>query len=266
MEREDKPNENRINTDANEVNSLPSDQSALNQSKLTSNNHKVLDIKKHISTILIVIGIIIILIPIIGKVIAQKNQEALLESFYLELENSNLEENTNAALDEVFEWGVDLSNQQEIAQNVENIQNGEINTKILKKMPKPIGIITISSINAKLPIAEGVDMDTLKFAIGHMPGTAGLGSIGNSVLAGHRSYTFGAFFNRLDEVEVGDEIVIEKTDGSKTNYEVYKTYLVDPTDTSVLNSTDEHKVLTLITCHPEINPDSRLIVHAIEKE
>lgn len=260
MNEDNNNKKNNINSDSNVTNNETESMKAISSAK-----GKGFNIKNHISTVLIVLGIIIILIPIIGKVIAQKNQDTLLESFYLEVENSNTQADTNSALSEVFEWGSDSSNQEEIAQNTGIIDDGEIKTKTLKKMPKPIGIITISSINAKLPVAEGVDMETLKFAVGHMPGTAGLGSVGNSVLAGHRSYTFGAFFNRLDEVVVGDEIVIEKSDGTKTNYEVYKTLLVDPTDTSVLNTTSEHKVLTLITCHPEINPDSRLIVHAIEK-
>lgn len=228
-------------------------------------NKKGFNIKKHIGTLLIIAGIIVILVPIIGKIVAQRNQDALLESFYLDLENSETTQDISGALDEAFEWGSDSSNQEEIAQNTQDIAEGESKTRTLKKMPKPIGIIKIDSINAKLPIAEGVDLETLKFAVGHMPGTAGLGSVGNSVLAGHRSYTFGAFFNRLDEVQVGDKVVVEKSDGTETTYEVYKTFLVDPTDTSVLNTTSDHKVLTLITCHPEINPDSRLIVHAIEK-
>lgn len=258
MEENNKGTEEIIEQDEKDI-------SKPNTSKYIESANK-LKFKNRISNLLIVVGIIIILTPIVGKIIAQKNQDAMLESFYLELESSNAsQEDANSGLDESLAWGADQTNQEELAQNIEDVNEEEAKPKTLKKMPKPIGVITISSIDVKLPIAEGVDLETLKFAVGHMPGTAALGGVGNSVLAGHRSHTFGIFFNRLDEVIVGDQIIIEKADGSTTTYEVYKTLLVDPKDTSVLNTTSEHKVLTLITCHPEINPDSRLIVHAIEK-
>ncbi|MEK4508765.1 sortase [Paenibacillus sp. FSL K6-2524] len=68
-------------------------------------------------------------------------------------------------------------------------------------------------------------------------------------------------FNRLNEVEVGDEIVIEMGKTS-FNYIVYKISRVKPTDVSVLNRNKKDKILTLITCDPLVNPTHRLIVQA----
>ncbi|PKM95266.1 MAG: class C sortase [Firmicutes bacterium HGW-Firmicutes-1] len=222
--------------------------------------------KRHLGSLLIIAGILIIAIPIVGKFITNKKQQDMLESFYLELENRDMTQaDANNNLDEVLAWGADSGNQEEIVVNAENIEQGQPKSTTIKKMPKTIGTIFIDKINIKLPIADGVNLETLKFAVGHMTESASLGDVGNAVLAGHRSHTFGTFFNRLDELDVGDFIVIQKGDGTKVNYEVYEKLFVKPNDTSVLNGSSEHRVLTLITCHPEINPDSRLIIHAVSK-
>lgn len=71
------------------------------------------------------------------------------------------------------------------------------------------------------------------------------------------------FFNRLNEIEVGD--IIEVVANNKTfKYTVYETLIVEPTDISVLYRNDEDKVLTLVTCEPVKNPTHRLIVHALQ--
>ncbi|PKM51513.1 MAG: class C sortase [Firmicutes bacterium HGW-Firmicutes-7] len=234
------------------------------ENKETTNRNNT---KRYLSSLLIALGLIIVAIPIIGKMVTNRKQEEMIKSFYLEIENSETTQvEAFNELDEVLAWGTDQHNQSEIDESSENIEEGQIKQTIIKKMPKTIGIITIDSINVKLPIAEGVDLETLKVSIGHMPESALLGEIGNAVLAGHRSHSFGSFFNRLDEVYVGDEITIQKADGTKVYYEVYEKLFVKPNDTSVINGSSHNKVVTLITCHPAINPDSRLIIHAVSKD
>lgn len=224
--------------------------------------------RRIISILLIIGGLIIIAVPVIGKIMTDHKQQKMMDSLYLELENNQITQDSavNTQLDEALLWGSDAQNQDEIDQNAQAIDSEQKDDAVIKKMPKAIGIISIDKINVNLPIAEGVSLEVLGFAIGHMPGTAGLGDIGNCALAGHRNHTFGSFFNRLDEVEIGDDIVILKADGSKITYEVYEKLFVKPDDLTVLNSSSKYKVLTLITCHPEINPTQRLILHAKEKE
>ena len=79
------------------------------------------------------------------------------------------------------------------------------------------------------------------------------------MLTAHRSYTYGRFFNRLDEVKIGDEIVIT-TAGETYRYTVYNKVIVEPDDTSVTRGSKEEKILTLITCHPIHNATHRLVV------
>ncbi len=60
-------------------------------------------------------------------------------------------------------------------------------------------------------VVEGVSVEDLKKGPGHYPGTALPGAVGNFVVSGHRT-TYGAPFNRVDELRVGDPIVVETRD------------------------------------------------------
>lgn len=124
-----------------------------------------------------------------------------------------------------------------------------------------LGIIQIKKIKVKAPVVEGVRPSNLKSAVGHIPGTAALGQPGNSALAGHRSYTFGKFFNRLDEMVVGDEILIT-TKKEDLTYKVFKIHEVTPDDVSVLRGSKDDNIITLITCTPIYVASHRLIVVA----
>lgn len=126
---------------------------------------------------------------------------------------------------------------------------------------KPLGMLEIEKIALKLPVLRGGSMLNLKIGAGLLENTAEIGAPGNTVLTAHRSYTYGRFFNRLDEVEIGDEIVI--TAGEETyRYTVYNKVIVEPDDTSVTRGSKEEKILTLITCHPIHNATHRLVVQA----
>jgi sortase A len=130
-----------------------------------------------------------------------------------------------------------------------------------KVAQKVLGIMRIDKIKVKSPVVEGVKAENLKVGLGHIPGTSEIGQVGNTAIAGHRSYTFGRFFNRLDELENDDEIVIAAGDKTYT-YKVYEKLIVEPSDTSVLSSDDKESILTLITCHPIYIASHRLIIHA----
>lgn len=121
-----------------------------------------------------------------------------------------------------------------------------------------IGIMKIPKINLKVAIGEGVDNKTLKYAVGHFIGTAMPGEKGNFSVAGHRSYTYSEYFNRLDELKEGDEIVVQTKNGEFT-YKIYEKKVVEPTEVSVLNSTKD-ATITLVTCTPIRIATHRLII------
>ncbi|WP_068503993.1 class D sortase [Paenibacillus kribbensis] len=125
----------------------------------------------------------------------------------------------------------------------------------------PIATISISRIHLKLPVLEGATRQNMKHAAVHMAETGTLGQVGNAAIAAHRARTPGRLFNRLNEMKLGDEIVVN-TQGEQYVYLVYSIKVIDPTDVSVLKSFKKQKLLTLITCSPLVNPTHRLIVQA----
>jgi sortase A len=133
--------------------------------------------------------------------------------------------------------------------------------KVEQPKVTPIATITIKKINLSLPVLSGATTSNMRYAAAYMKQTSPLGEIGNAAIAAHRARTKGRLFNRLNEVAVGDEIVVVKNK-HKYIYTVYEVLVVEPTDVSVLNRNKKDKVLTLITCDPVKNPTHRLIVHA----
>jgi len=121
------------------------------------------------------------------------------------------------------------------------------------------GMLTIEAINLHLPILKGATESNMQISVASMEHTGRPGEIGNYAVAGHRSRTYGRNFNRLDEVAKGD--LIEVSNGKNSyNYIVVEKIYVLPDETWVLNSDNDKREITLITCHPVIDATHRLIV------
>ena len=117
-------------------------------------------------------------------------------------------------------------------------------------------------------VVEGVSHHDLQRGPGHYPGTALPGQLGNLVVSGHRT-TYGAPFNRLDELRTGDPVVVETADTFWT-YTVQAERIVAPTDTQVIlpvpgrpGAVPTQALLTLTTCNPKYSAQQRLIVSAV---
>ncbi len=123
------------------------------------------------------------------------------------------------------------------------------------------GTIAIPTIEAYEPILEDSSAKSLKIGVGNVVAGRNAGDIGNLVLAGHRSWTYGKQFSRLNELDRDDEIELQTQDGNFT-YVVTDMFLVEPDGVEVLEQSEDRSLLTLITCHPMKNPTHRLIVQA----
>ena len=124
-------------------------------------------------------------------------------------------------------------------------------------------ILSIPKINARLPVTAGVSEEQLKISEGWVMQTALIGSGGNAVIAGHRSYTYGKHFNRLGELEAGDEIFYTAADGTEMCFAVSEILTVLPDDPAVFDApTEGASQLTLYTCTPVRIGSDRLIVRA----
>jgi sortase A len=119
--------------------------------------------------------------------------------------------------------------------------------------------IVIPKIGVDEPVLEGDDWESLKKGVGHHIGTANPGERGNVYLSAHNDI-YGQIFRRLEELDLGDEVIIYA--GPKSyRYIVREKRIVEPTDVSVMYPTTE-PILSLQTCYPFMVDTHRLVVIA----
>lgn len=119
------------------------------------------------------------------------------------------------------------------------------------------------------PIAEGIGTgDVLDVGIGHYPGTAMPGAVGNVALAAHRT-TYGAPFSNIADLQVGDSIYIETQDGWY-RYVFRSLEYVPPTGVGVLDAvpqvpsaTPTDRLLTMTSCNPKFSAAERFIAYSV---
>ncbi len=143
--------------------------------------------------------------------------------------------------------------------NVDNVVNSNEqtsntnNTQVSQKQTEDvivikngcIGVIDIPSIGIRAQIKSGTDDETLKNYVGKFVDSPNFGETGNTGLAAHNN-VYTEIFRDLNKVKVGNNVRIITKQYEYIYRVTYKT-VVDPTDLSVLESTDK-KELTLITC------------------
>jgi sortase A len=125
-----------------------------------------------------------------------------------------------------------------------------------------VAVIKICKIGIEKAVVNGVGDEDLKKAPGHYPDTPMPGQPGNAAIAGHRT-TYGAPFFRLDELNIGDPILVSTAQG-RFRYEVSEKTVVTPNKVEVLAGTPDNR-LTLTTCEPRFSAAKRLIVVAALK-
>lgn len=171
----------------------------------------------------------------IYKIVSIKKQsENLLENAYYIVEQQK-EQNVNS---------VDISNDVDI-------HNGDV-----------IGLILIPKINIEAPIREGTSQKVMENSVGHFVESDYWD--GNVSLASHNSGTSAHYFEKINTLEINDEIIYKTVNGTK-KYRVQHINKIKSTDWSMVNkkSNNENNTITLITC---INsqPNYRLCVRGIE--
>jgi sortase A len=225
---------------------------------------------KKLSIILLVAGILVAAIPLLGQLYNSYKEDRMVQE-WLESEDTSAfaqqpdqdidETERISALNEAFASEKDDSSDSDSSPDNWIDKDQQQDTSGIGTGQTVLGVIKIKKIKVSVPVVEGVSNSNLKVGVGHVPGTAGFGQPGNCALAGHRSYTFGKYFNRLDELETGDEILLI-TKSRQYRYKVYDTKVVLPSDVSVLKGDMEDSILTLITCTPIYVASHRLIVNA----
>jgi sortase A len=119
--------------------------------------------------------------------------------------------------------------------------------------------IVIPAIDVDALIVEGDTWEQLKLGVGHHINTANPGERGNVVLSAHNDI-YGEIFRRLDDLELGDEVIVY-ADEQPYRYIVTAKQIVEPTHVSVLAAATK-PIATLISCYPYMVDTHRIVVVA----
>lgn len=188
------------------------------------------------------------------EIISQKGLFYLIEKHKLILE-SNAENNQYLSNENYQNSLINPNELEEIFENKENFIDLSINSDIKTNQNdlanEKIGEseysywkLEIPKINLVAPIEEGVSEDVMNRSIGHFPKTSK--DNGNIGLAAHnRGYKVN-YFKNLRELKKNDEIIYTYN-GNRKKYLVNKIEIIQDTDWTNLENTNESKI-TLITC------------------
>jgi len=121
-------------------------------------------------------------------------------------------------------------------------------------------------------IAEGTTMaDILNdptLGVGHYEGTQMPGEVGNFAVAAHRQ-THGGSFNQINQLAIGDAIIVETADGWYT-YRYRSTEYVLPSGVGVLdpvpqvdNAQAGDRIITLTACNPLFSTAERIVAYGV---
>lgn len=162
-------------------------------------------------------------------------------------------------------FGMQVKEKEQL-QKAQNIINNNQNNTIeivtkeeLELNDNIIGILEIPKIELTAPIQEGTSEEVLNQAIGHFSESAFWN--GNVAFANHNRSKYVQYFEKINQLQLGDEIIYKTRLGTRT-YAVYESVVIESTDWSVIANTEDN-IVTLITCI-ENNPDARLCVKAKE--
>ncbi len=122
--------------------------------------------------------------------------------------------------------------------------------------PEVTGHIEIPAIGLAHDTYEGIDLATIDHGPSHWPGTAMPGERGNTVFPGHRTTKTRPFFD-IDRLRVGDRVIFSNPSGRFT-YEVRRTFVVDDSDTYIVDQTDG-PTFTIFACHPKGSARQRYV-------
>ncbi|MFC7405857.1 sortase [Georgenia alba] len=141
-------------------------------------------------------------------------------------------------------------------------------------VPEPVsegetfGTMRVPKWRAEFPVNEGISDAVLNSpGVGRFPTSQMPGAEGNFAMAGHRTLHSAPLY-RINELEVGDEIIVTTDDGEYT-YTVSEYEIVSPDQVRVIEE-DPHnpggpavgRLLTLVACHPLGSTAQRWITYA----
>jgi len=109
----------------------------------------------------------------------------------------------------------------------------------------PVARLTLPGGDEPITVLAGASGRNLAFAPALLDGSAAPGTHGVTVIAGHRD----THFRRLAALAIGDDLKLERPDGSVYVYEVTDLDVVDSAHAELRLDADE-SIVVLVTCWP----------------
>ena len=130
-----------------------------------------------------------------------------------------------------------------------------------------MGYIDIPSIQVELPIYHGTSEGVLQIAAGHVEGSSlpTGGEITHCVISAHRGLPSARLFTDLDRMQIGDTFTLSIVDRILT-YEVEQILAVLPLEVEPLYVQEGEDYCTLVTCTPYGINTHRLLVRGTRIE
>ena len=142
------------------------------------------------------------------------------------------------------------------AQQEEQTQNEEISYKAE-------AILKVPRLGIEYPVLADTSEELLKISVNKLWGPEP-NKVGNYCVVGH-NYKSGKMFGKLNNIKMGDEILLTDLTGKTITYIAEKKYDIEPTDVSCTSQlTNGKREITLITC--SYSGTKRLVVQGFEKE
>jgi sortase A len=135
---------------------------------------------------------------------------------------------------------------------------------LIQQQPSSLATIRIQSIGLEEKVYEGINESILEKGIGHLESSAKIGQEGNGIFSGY-GLMADQFFNHLDEIQLGDEIILETPERTQILYEVTEKKEVSKEEANSVSNDSQGHWITLITTS-KANRDLRLLVEAQRKE
>jgi sortase A len=229
---------------------------------MKNKKHKIL---RYLGIALIVIGILIISYPLYTNLVMKRREADVMNSWEnlkisgTTAQTGTAETTTGSSAQITDESGNIIQSQGSETLPGETASGGQ-NAQSQVVIPGATFKITIPKINSSWVGYEGTNIPSLKRGPGHYIGTAKPGELGTCVIAGHRT-TYGAPFNRINELVIGDQIILETLDNKQFTYLVTGQTEVLPNDLSLIYPTS-YASLILTSCTPKYHATRRILVFA----
>lgn len=224
--------------------------------------------KKHLSTILLVlvfiVGLSVLLYPTIADYVNSKSQSRAIAQYIETM--SHLDPDKYAEeLAEAQAYNASLlSNNTRFSPSEEE---AEAYHHYLGADNSAIGYLEIPVIKVSLPMYLGAEASVLQVGIGCMPGSSlPVGGPGtHAVLTGHRGLPSSRLLTDLDQVAVGDIFTMVVLNEVMT-YQVDQILIVLPHEMEALEIVEGEDYCTLVTCTPYGINTHRMLVrgHRVE--